>query len=703
MKKLFNFLILLSLLMLLYSCSEKSSTDTTEDEYVLYTPKITISGLQNDTFFLPTNAETLFIRIVDSVESVDIDTFYTRADSVVSIVLKEANYDSLIFIVADANGDTILIGWKTDFIITKDQVSTMGTVELFQNQIFPVDSITYTLNDSNEVVIEFDYPDSLLASISGFIFTRNNINRDSGRTVLDTVISTETHVTYTDKGLDLDTIFYYAVEVYSILNDTISEYTKVFTRPRGATFKSYHTVMDTGLVSVNWSLASNYQAGVFIYANGILETTLYGSDQSSYSYSLSSGGVQDTTYLHIIVFTEDTTLSWPSDSEVFVPIIPAKPENLKLDSLTDSELYISWIDQAFNESGFIVYVNNSPLITSGNYTIDSAANTGDTLHYTISGLSPDTLYTIAIKATGATGTSDFISKTMRTYPVAPGVPATFDTLAGNSAVTDQTVILEWGDVSNEDGFNIYYKKNSESLYTLFASTDSNVLTETVTGLSPNESYSFLVASFNRSGIYYFPDTIFANTKQADIVGPGSSFDVLTIFSESIWLVWNDSADNEFGYRVKWYPLNNPADSHFTCFANADSLFSNDTSCVDTIAADASNYTINGTTPNRSYEIIIVAYNDEKISSPDTLPSASDAVEVKTPMDILIQNNLIGTANGRVFLGETSDDSIYFTISDLKADPDSGTFLLAWTAAVNTAGDTTYPWTEIAADTTLWCK
>ncbi len=189
--------------------------------------------------------------------------------------------------------------------------------------------------------------------------------------------------------------------------------------------------------------------------------------------------------------------------------LPKKPENFSLITTGVNDVVIKW-DEGFDRGtlvGYNVYINGVKVNTN----ILTATN------YVAAGLSPETNYSVQVRAVDSYGNlsepSDVINFT--TYQIdniAPSIPQ-------NLSLADETgisMLLEW-DPSNDDetevrGYNLYVdgtpvmnNPNEELIY-----TNSYWLKE----LSPNTNYNITVTAFD-AGLNESPESTLLSASTGD--------------------------------------------------------------------------------------------------------------------------------------------------------------------------------------------
>ncbi len=167
------------------------------------------------------------------------------------------------------------------------------------------------------------------------------------------------------------------------------------------------------------------------------------------------------------------------------PTAPEQVSGLKTTSVTATEISLDW-NQSADADGYKIYWTNI------NDPDDQTSNTS----YTISNLSPDTEYTIWIKAYNSAGDADGTSITVTTDADGGGgntEPAgSPEKVTGldTASVSQTEIALSWDESTNASGYEIYWTN-------VHNPDDQTAETSyTITGLQPATEYSIWVKAFN---------------------------------------------------------------------------------------------------------------------------------------------------------------------------------------------------------------
>src|SRR4030042_5590779 len=182
------------------------------------------------------------------------------------------------------------------------------------------------------------------------------------------------------------------------------------------------------------------------------------------------------------------TASATTLSDVTVPIAPS---NLIAQAISDSEINLSWTDNSDNEEGFKIEY----LLEGETSWYEIGTTEADITAGQIIGLSPGTSYYFRVRAYKATLNSDYsnianaITLSDVTVPIAPS-----NLIA--QAISDSEINLSWTDNSdNEEGFKIEYLLEGETTWYEIGTTEADITTGQIIGLSPGTSYYFRVRAY----------------------------------------------------------------------------------------------------------------------------------------------------------------------------------------------------------------
>ncbi len=163
--------------------------------------------------------------------------------------------------------------------------------------------------------------------------------------------------------------------------------------------------------------------------------------------------------------------------------------------------------------------------------------------YRNAGLTADTEYKYRLQAYNNSGASAYTPEiTVRSWPPLPGAPGNLVA----SQITSTSTTLTWTDAENEASYEIFRVGNNTP-----ATTNSNVTTYTVNGLTPNTSYSYRVRAKNAAGTSAFSNVVTIRTLKAVPNAPTNVRRTGAVDYQRTHLAWNQvSATNVEKYRIE---------------------------------------------------------------------------------------------------------------------------------------------------------
>jgi predicted phage tail protein len=176
---------------------------------------------------------------------------------------------------------------------------------------------------------------------------------------------------------------------------------------------------------------------------------------------------------------------------------PAAPTSLVATAESDTQINLTWTDNADNEAGFKIErctgagCSNFAQIATVGANVKSYSNTG---------LTASTSYSYRVRAYNAAGDSAYSNTATAVTQATPAVPNAPSNLIATTISRSQ-INLAWTDNSgNETGFKIERCKGSTCTnFTQIATVGAGVTSYSNTGLTRNTTYRYRVRAYNASG------------------------------------------------------------------------------------------------------------------------------------------------------------------------------------------------------------
>ena len=224
---------------------------------------------------------------------------------------------------------------------------------------------------------------------------------------------------------------------------------------------------------------------------------------------------------------------------------PTEPMNPGAYNFTDTSARISFKDMSTNEDGFrIEHVENSNAVLTTHVPADTTLS--DRYEYVnLTGLTPQTVYTIDIIAFNSNGDATPLRKTFKTLetPPTPAQP----TNIGAYNFTNSTARFNLLDNSdNEDGFKIYHNGTVIATAPAKAGTGEYVYIN-LANLNTCALYTVDVVAYNADGESEASVKSFMTTgcmTEADIPLAPSNVGVYNITDSSVRVSFMDNSNNE---------------------------------------------------------------------------------------------------------------------------------------------------------------
>ncbi|MBL9175943.1 MAG: metallophosphoesterase [Verrucomicrobiales bacterium] len=189
---------------------------------------------------------------------------------------------------------------------------------------------------------------------------------------------------------------------------------------------------------------------------------------------------------------------------VFVTLpapLPSTPASLAARAYASNSIYLSWIDTATNETGFLVERSTNAI----NWALIRTLGANTTNYFNSAGVVAGIPYFYRIRAYNGSGYSAYSSVVSATIPTAPP-SAPINLTAASTRVA--TVDLNWTDTaSNEDGFKVERSSNGVD-WTQINTTGANATTYSNSyGVLSGVPVRYRVRAYNAQGNSTYSNTV----------------------------------------------------------------------------------------------------------------------------------------------------------------------------------------------------
>ncbi|MGN1419756.1 MAG: fibronectin type III domain-containing protein [Acutalibacteraceae bacterium] len=216
-------------------------------------------------------------------------------------------------------------------------------------------------------------------------------------------------------------------------------------------------------------------------------TKLKSQTGTSYTISKLSSGKTYSYAVKAVTVKGSKTYSGIVSDLITAATKPAKVTGIKLSNSGSSALKVSW-KAVSGASGYKVYTYN---ISKKTYTLRATVKGTSA---TISGLLPNTVYAVTVRAYRTAGGTNYYGA-MSSYVKKTTAPGKVVSL--KASATDSTVTLTWGKVSAATGYYVYSYNSTSKKYTKVTTVKTNKAT--IKNLTTGKTYSYAVAAYKTSG------------------------------------------------------------------------------------------------------------------------------------------------------------------------------------------------------------
>ncbi len=480
--------------------------------------------------------------------------------------------------------------------------------------------------------------------------------------------------TFSDFGLDDGTTYTYRLSAYNGAGDSgLSNEASASTDLLPPDAPSDFTAIANGVSQINlsWTDNADSEDGFKIERHGgdgnFVEIAAVGPDVTTYNDTGLSASTTFTYRIAAYNAAGNSVYAGPvSATTNDPPNPPAAPSTLTATAISDTQIDLTWTDNANNENGFKVERHAG----DGNFVL-IATLAANVTSYSNTGLSASTTYTYRIFAFNDDGDSGFSNEAAATTappPPPPAAPSGLTAIAASSSQID----LSWTDNSgDETGFKIE-RHAGDGNFAEIATVGADVTAFNDTGLNPSATYTYRVRAYNGGGDSGYSNSANATTFPPPPAAP-SGLTAVAVSSSQIDLSWTDNSGDEDGFKIERHA----GDGNFVEIA--------------TVGADVVSFNDSGLNPATTYTYQIRAHNASGNSA-----YAGPAAATTQPLPPADPANLAATANGASQIDLSWDDNSA-NEDGFKIERHAGDGNFAEIATVG-AGVTSYNDTGLSAST-----
>ena len=521
----------------------------------------------------------------------------------------------------------------------------------------------------------------------------DNSNNESGFSVerQDTptspfvdIFDTSAGVTqYTDNTVDGDTLYVYEIVAFNSGGDASPSnqvsITTPLNPPAGIT-NLVATAISSSQIDLTWTPPNNGETGFTVYrgvGTGPL-AFLTNLNLTTSSFTDDVGLAANTLYTYQVNATNAGGSS-PSNLAVAttLPPPPLPPTNLNITFVSQTEVTLSWTDNTGDETGFIVERQ------TGGTGLFAPVATGLTLtSFDDTQLTQNTTYAYEVLATNLGGSSDPSNIVqIITLPSAPAAPSNLEA----TPVSTTQINLTWTDNSNnESGFKIQQSTDGGLTWQALPEAGAGVTSYSVTGLLPNTSYSYEVASTNSTADSTYTAAATAVTFPLAPAAP-TNLTATAVSTTVINLAWKDLTADETGFFIERGSINSAGVTTWTQIASP----------VAPKGLTSFTYSDTSALPSTTYLYRIRATNRNPVPSPYS--NQTSATTNANPPTAPTGLTAVAVSSTQINLGWTpgSNDQTGFIVQRMLP---GGVFVNLTTSPLP-AGSTTYSDSTLAPGTT----
>jgi fibronectin type 3 domain-containing protein len=227
--------------------------------------------------------------------------------------------------------------------------------------------------------------------------------------------------------------------------------------------------------------------------------------------------------------------------------VPAAPSAHAAQTVSASEIQLSWTDNANNEETFRVEQSSG-----GSAFQEVRSLPAGTTGVRISGLAASTAYSFRVRAANLTGLSGYSNTASATTSAPPQTIPTAPSALISQTVSASEIQLFWTDTSNNEQTFRVEQSTSGGAFQQVQSLPAGTTGVRISGLGASTAYSFRVRAANAAGLSGYSNTASATTSAPPPTIPAapSALTAQTVSASEIQLSWTAGSNNEETFRVE---------------------------------------------------------------------------------------------------------------------------------------------------------
>jgi hypothetical protein len=272
----------------------------------------------------------------------------------------------------------------------------------------------------------------------------------------------------------------------------------------------------------------------------------------TYSDTSLSGGTTRYYRVNAVNCYDSANPSSNANATTAAGVVPNAPSNVFVNSAfaTNSSLRVSWQDNSGNETGFEIdrRIADDQQQQFGSWS-NIATVGANTTSYTNTGLTEASLYDYRVRAVNATGNSAYGTGNTTSGWTRPNAPSNFTVTSSTSS----SVSLSWTDNSTRNtGYLLQYKLSGNSFWTNATAPGANATSATISGLTPDRTYNFRIASERgasaQSSLIETSGSTLAAIPAPPTAPTGVSASASTT-AVAVTVTWTDASSDENGFYI----------------------------------------------------------------------------------------------------------------------------------------------------------